>query len=623
MSERQAEDSSTYQDPDKIFLDETDFDADPFQIVIESSDPVKLRYRLTEWLAASPNSKVKSQRKTKVEETLNLSSRQVERLLKQYFNNELQEDAGVVRSDKGTHRIDEYWRDYIPEVYKKSLKDKHPLKPAEVVREVQRHAVVDLGREEGDHPHPATIYRVLKPHIEDYKKKKKIRNPGSGSWRVVETRDGESFKASFSNQIIQCDHTKLDIRIVGADGKVLQWRPWLTTVVDTFSGCLIGYRLWHKQPGAYEVGLALRHAILPKNYPAEYKLNKDWNVYGPPLQYFFTDGGKDLSASKHIKAIGKKLNFQCKLRARPNQGGVIERLFKTINTQVLEPLPGYQPNRSNKEQIKKAEKEACLTIDHLDMFLAGYFCDDYNHQDYPYDKRYTRYEIWFQGMGKKLPEPLDERELDLLLMIRKQATVQAHGTVVFKNINYRCDELKLKKGEYVNLRYDPDHVLTMLAYSQGEEFIGFAHAINMDMQELTLYELEQLNKESNAKSRSHSNYHALLALDNRKNVVEERKLDKKQHQQAEQKKLRSKDKGKSNVVESREARKIQSSKASDLIELLPERIDHSRLKPVESTIPDQTEPKPISSEHDNEKNTGESERHRLIVSRNKQLKRIW
>jgi putative transposase len=30
----------------------------------------------------------------------------------------------------------------------------------------------------------------------------------------VETRDGKLLKAEFSNQIVQCDRTKLDVRIV-------------------------------------------------------------------------------------------------------------------------------------------------------------------------------------------------------------------------------------------------------------------------------------------------------------------------------------------------------------------------------------------------------------------------
>jgi putative transposase len=173
---------------------------------------------------------------------------------------------------------------------------------------------------------------------------------------------------------------------------------------------------WHKQPGAHEVALTLRHAALPKIHPDGNEFELERQIYGIPLQYFFTDGGKDLSKSKLIKSIGKRLGFQCELRDRPIQGGIIERLFKTINTEILDSLPGYQPNRATKEQIQKAEKEACLTLEDLDKILADFLFIDYNHQPYPENPTKTRHERWFIGMGKKLPEPLDERKLDICLM---------------------------------------------------------------------------------------------------------------------------------------------------------------------------------------------------------------
>ncbi|MBD2234597.1 Mu transposase C-terminal domain-containing protein [Phormidium tenue] len=619
MSERQVEDSLTYQNLDEVSLGETAFGTDPFQVVIESSDPHKLRYRLIEWLAASPNRKIKSERKTKVAETLKLNIRQVERLLKQYFDGELQEDTGIVRSDKGSRRINEYWQNKIQEIYKDSLKDKHPLKPADVVGEVRRHAEVDLGLKHGDYPHPATIYRILNPLIEQQRRNKKIRNPGSGSWLVVETRDGQSLRANFSNEIVQCDHTKLDIRIIDQDGKTLQWRPWLTIVVDTFSGCLIGYHLWHKQPGSHEVGLTLRVAILPKQFPPEYELEKPWNVYGPPLKYFFTDGGKDLSSSKHIKSIGRKLGFLCELRDRPNQGGIVERLFKTINTQVLEALPGYQPSRPKKEEIEKAEKEACLNIDDLDRILASYFCDDYNHHAYPKDPRETRYERWFRGMGNKLPEHLDERELDLLLMNEVEVTVQANGSFYFRNIIFRCEELKAFKGKFVSLRYDPDHALTMFVYDQvlKDTFIGYAHAINMDNQDLSLYDIDEINKKRNSKKRDRSNYSALVALGKRKELVNERKQDKKDRQQSEQKKLRTKGKGNSEVAKQREEQKAKANISLASVEVLPERIDLTQVKQAhDATTTSQNIEPPIPP-------SNMVDRHQLVVPKNRNVRKLY
>ncbi len=607
------------QDSDEVLLNVCAFDTDPSKILIESSDPHKLRFRLIEWLAEAPNRKIKAERKEAIANTLDISTRQVERMLNQYNADRLRETAGVERADKGNHRIHDYWQNYIREVYEKSLKDKHPLKPADVVREVQRHAVIDLRHEEGDWPHPATVYRILKPLVERHKQKQKIRNPGSGSWLAVETEDGKLLKANFSNQIIQCDHTKLDIRIVDKDGKLLSWRPWLTNVVDTFSSCLIGYHLWHKQPGAHEVALTLRQAILPKQYPLDYELEKSWDIYGPPLQYFFTDKGKDLSKSKLVKAIGKKLGFQCELRDRPIQGGIVERLFNTINTEVLKPLPGYISKEDG--GAERAEKEACLTIEDIDKILAGYFCDNYNHQPYPKDPRDTRFERWFKGMGNRLPEPLNERDLDICLMKEEQRVVQAHGSVYFENLTYRCEELRSLKGEYVTLAYDPDHILTLYIYSQttgdkAGEFIGYAHAINMDTQDLSLDELKQLNKVRSSAKRSHSNYDALVSLDKRQKLVEQRKQEKKERQRSEQKKLRGKSKKNSKVVEMRKERAGKSASRAEPTEILPERVSHEQMKPQPS-VPS---PQPIETSSPAPK---VQERHKVVIPKNQTLKRIW
>lgn len=614
------------QAPDSIFLDKSNFVVDPSQIILETSDRHKLTFNLIQWLAESPNRTIKSQRKQAVANTLGVSTRQVERLLKQYHDDKLSESAGVQRSDKGKHRVSEDWQEFIKTIYEESIKNKHPISPASIVREVKRHAIVDLKLKPGDYPHQATVYRILDPLIAQHKQKTKVRNPGSGSWMTVVTRDGQLLKADFSNQIIQCDHTKLDICIVDSDGNLLSDRPWLTTIVDTYSSCIVGFRLWIKQPGSTEVALALRHAILPKNYPDDYKLNKVWEICGTPFKYFFTDGGKDFR-SKHLKAIGKKLGFQCELRvseaplkeARPPEGGIVERIFKTINTQVLKDLPGYT-GANVQERPKNAEKEACLTIQDIDKILASFFCDIYNHEPYPKDPRETRFERWFKGMGGKLPEPLDERELDICLMKEAQRVVQAHGSIQFENLIYRGESLKAYKGEFVTLRYDPEHILTLYIYScenndNGEEFLGYAHAVNMDTHDLSVEELKALNKERSQARKEHFNYDALLALGKRKELVEERKEDKKEKRRSEQKRLRSTSKKNSNVVELRKSRANVSSKKDDKLELLPERVSREEI---------QLQTTELQPELSGQVDTQEQERHKLLVPNRKQhLKKIW
>jgi putative transposase len=228
-------------------------------------------------------------------------------------------------------------------------------------------------------------------------------------------------------------------------------------------------------------------------------------------------------------------------------------------------------------------------------------------------------------MGGRLPEVPDERELDICLMKETQRVVQAHGSVQFENLTYRGESLRQHGGKYVTLRYDPDHILTLCVYSNETDdklgdFLGYAHAINMDSQDLSLDELKRLNKERSIARREHSNYDALLALGKRKKLAEERKQDKKDRQRAEQKRLRQSSKKDSNVVKLRQRRASTSSKQNEPLELLPERISREQIKPQRpEPQPEETLPSTPSTS-----DAQEQERHQLIISnRQSKLKRLW
>lgn len=543
-----------------------DFDSTEIESVIVgfSNDP-KFRYALIEWVAKSHNHTVKRKRKKVVQKALGFKDvRQVERLLKQYKAEELREDCGKQYANKGKILTDPYWLDYMQKYWDKSLKEKQDLRGIDVYREVKRHAEVDCrGKDVPPFPHRATVYRVVNPWIDerDRKQGKRTRNPGSGSWLAVTAKSGKILRADYSNQIIQADHTKLDIFLLDEEGN--PYRPWLTIIVDTFSSSLLGYFLGAKQPGTNEVALALRHAAMPKQCPSEY-LTKEfleilkaenipttWGAYGLPRQWFFTDSGRDLAKSKHMKQIGRKFDFECETRRSPKEGGIVERWFKTINA-MLRRFGGFIEKAKDKEAIEKALKGACLRRRDLRRVLDGFFWA-YNHEPYPKDKQYTRYERWLRGLGGVLPEVPDEEELDVCLMKEEHRVVQQHGSVSFSGQTYRGECLKDRKywGETVTLRIDYDHALRLRVYSDEDEtydrmgkFLGFVEVINLNYQDLSLDELEGLGKGKKAPD----NYATLLELGFRNELNKRRKGEKQVQQRTEQKRSREDAKQSSNVV---------------------------------------------------------------------------
>ncbi|MDJ0745370.1 MAG: helix-turn-helix domain-containing protein [Xenococcaceae cyanobacterium MO_167.B27] len=324
---------------------------------------------------------------------LGKSKRTVQRLVKKWEKEGLAALTQTKRADKGSHRIDGELEKFILKTYQDGNKGSKRITPKQVYLRTKV-KVQELGVKAPSH---MTVYRVLKPLIDKKKQAKSIRSPGwRGTQLSVKTRAGQDLSVEYSNHVWQCDHTRADVLLVDKYGELLS-RPWLTTVIDTYSRCIMGINLGFDAPSSQIVALALRHAILPKHYGAEYELHEEWGTYGLP-QHFYTDGGKDFR-SNHLNQIGVQLGFICHLRDRPSEGGIVERPFKTLNTELFSTLPGYTGSNVQ-ERPEDAEKEACLTLRDLEKQIVRYIVDNYNQRLDARMGDQTRFQRWESGLGR-------------------------------------------------------------------------------------------------------------------------------------------------------------------------------------------------------------------------------
>lgn len=361
------------------------------------------------------------------------------------------------RSDKGRYRISEEWEQFIVEAWNNGK-----CTPAQVAVKVKGKA-----KAEGQTTYPShmTVYRMLAPHIQQKQQSANLRNVGwRGSRLALKTRAEEEIAVEYSNQVWQCDHTRADILLVDQHGELLS-RPWLTTVIDTYSRCIVGFNLGFDAPSSQVVALALRHAILLKQYDANYKLYADWATFGKP-EYLFTDGGKDFR-SNHLQQIGVQLGFTCHLRARPSEGGIVERPFGTFNTEFFSTLPGYTGSNVQ-ERPKEAEKKACLTLRDLEQLFVAYLVNRYNRGLDARMGNQSRIERWEAGLLKQ-PPILAERELDICLMKQTRRIIYRGGYLNFENLTYQSNELIAHAGETVVLRFDPKNITCILVYRREAE----------------------------------------------------------------------------------------------------------------------------------------------------------
>lgn len=514
---------------EEVLLEKSDSEHPKGIMIVEQLDEeAQRKLEVIQSLLESCDRATYSEKLHEAANKLGCSVRTVQRLVKRWEIEGVSAFVTTGRADQGKHRISEFWQDFIVKTYEAGNKSSKRMKPKQVAVRVQVKAR-EMGN--GNPPSYKTVLRVLKPIIERKEKAKSIRSPGwRGSTLSVKTREGQNLSVEYSNHVWQCDHTRADVMLVDQYGELLG-RPWLTTVIDTYSRCIMGINLGFDAPSSQVAALALRHAILPKKYGPEYKLNCDWGTFGKP-DHFYTDGGKDFR-SNHLQRTGADLGFACHLRDRPSEGGVVERPFRTLNDQLFSTLPGY--TGSNVQQRPKdTEKDASLTLRDLEHLIVRFMCDQYNQTLDARMGDQTRFQRWEAGLPK-VPEVIEEKHLDVCLMKEGRRTVQRGGHLQFENLIYRGENLAGYAGEVVAIRFDPNDITMVRVYRKegaGEIFLTRAYAQGLEAEQLSYEEAKASSKRLRAKGKTISNESILQETMERDALVA--KKSRKQRQREEQ-----------------------------------------------------------------------------------------
>lgn len=178
--------------------------------------------------------------------------------------------------------------------------------------------------------------------------------------------------------IVDVDFTPIDIVVVDDDRPIIYGRPHLIAFRDRKTGSILGYSISFKGASFEHFLEGLMHAISPKDmsqYPG-----LEWKQYGT-FRRLGVDNDMAL-INDHVRESLAQLGIQL-IEYRPGhpwEKGAVERLFQTMNQDIIHNLPGSTKG-SPKERDSFADKNSdlpMLTLSELNDFIIRYICSDYH-----------------------------------------------------------------------------------------------------------------------------------------------------------------------------------------------------------------------------------------------------
>ena len=341
---------------------------------------------------------------------------------------------------------------------------------------------------------PAPSWKAVKVRIDqaDRQKLTKAREGAPAARQRFSAVVGE-YSAEQAMEIVQIDHTLVDIFVVDAVNRQPLQRPWLTLGIDIASRIVAGFYLSLEHPSSTSVALAIRHMVLPKKpWLAEQKVSGDWPVYGLPTAIHL-DNAREFRGRALAWGVAEHgINLIHRPVARPHYGGHIERLIGTMMGAVHF-LPGSTSSDIASRGDYDPQKHAVMTFDELERWLALEIVGRYHAEIHRALKIPPRlaWENAVLARHEPLRLPYDEHRFVLDFLPFEERVIRRDGLHLF-GLKYWDDVLSPWAGGpgKMRVRYDPRDISCVFADGpNGESWpVRFA---NLGRPRITLGEHRQ------------------------------------------------------------------------------------------------------------------------------------
>lgn len=199
-------------------------------------------------------------------------------------------------------------------------------------------------------------------------------------------------------ELVQIDHTLVDIILCDPETREPIGRPWLTVLIDTNTRVILGYYIGFNAPSSVSVACAITHAAFPKqDYLKNIGVDSElYPFYGVP-KIIHMDNAKEFRSLKLEKAcILHRIKVEFRPPGKKHYGGHVERLIGTLMTSHVHFLSGTTFSNTQQRKGYDSEKKSTLSLREFIKWFAGQVA--IYHATYHRGLKSTPGDAWFKGL---------------------------------------------------------------------------------------------------------------------------------------------------------------------------------------------------------------------------------
>lgn len=265
-------------------------------------------------------------------------------------------------------------------------------------------------------------------------------------------------------EVVQVDHTLVDVIIVDRVHRQPLQRPWVTLAIDVASRMVAGFYLTLEPPSTLSVSLAIQHLVQSKgDWLDGFGIDVDWPAAGLP-ETIHVDNAKEFrSKAMRRGAEEHGISLQYRPVGAPHYGGHIERLIGTMMGAV-HLLPGSTFSNIKDRGDYDSVVNSAMTLDELEQWLAleitRYHAAQHRTLGIP------PITAWQEACGRRdipLRQPYDMEGFRIDFLPSVERMVRRDGIHLF-GLRYWDDVLSIwvgRQGRGLRVSYDPRDLSTV------------------------------------------------------------------------------------------------------------------------------------------------------------------